>query len=130
MFLLFFVSVRGPLSFTPTVTLFPYTTLFRSGVDVDDEAATDLTGEIFGPRSMTSFKFARVVMASSLPRSRSLERRAQAATRFAIGACTLSMPDRKSTRLTPVTNAHLVCRRLLEKKNTTSHNTHVHDKQS
>src|SRR3546814_6903957 len=25
-------------------------------------------------------------------------------------------PDRKSTRLTPVTNAHLVCRRLLEKK--------------
>src|SRR3546814_8971283 len=26
--------------------------------------------------------------------------------------------DRKSTRLTPVTNAHLVCRLLLEKKNT------------
>src|SRR3546814_6995783 len=25
--------------------------------------------------------------------------------------------DRKSTRLTPVTNAHLVCRLLLEKKN-------------
>src|SRR3546814_8565246 len=29
--------------------------------------------------------------------------------------------DRKSTRLTPVTNAHLVCRLLLEKKN----NNHV-----
>src|SRR3546814_8399686 len=28
--------------------------------------------------------------------------------------------DRKSTRLTPVTNAHLVCRLLLEKKNTNS----------
>src|SRR3546814_2745534 len=27
--------------------------------------------------------------------------------------------DRKSTRLTPVTNAHLVCRLLLEKKKTT-----------
>src|SRR3546814_1062578 len=27
-------------------------------------------------------------------------------------------PDRKSTRLTPVTNAHLVCRLRLEKKNT------------
>src|SRR3546814_2259119 len=27
-------------------------------------------------------------------------------------------PSRKSTRLTPVTNAHLVCRLLLEKKNT------------
>src|SRR3546814_7853235 len=26
-------------------------------------------------------------------------------------------PDRKSTRLTPVTNAHLLCRLLLEKKN-------------
>src|SRR3546814_2667005 len=26
--------------------------------------------------------------------------------------------DRKSTRLTPVTNAHIVCRLLLEKKNT------------
>src|SRR3546814_8157830 len=30
--------------------------------------------------------------------------------------------DRKSTRLTPVTNAHLVCRLLLEKKKTKSHN--------
>src|SRR3546814_6541851 len=29
--------------------------------------------------------------------------------------------DRKSTRLTPVTNAHLVCRLLLEKKNNTKH---------
>src|SRR3546814_5404915 len=28
------------------------------------------------------------------------------------------VPDRKSTRLNPVTNAHLVCRLLLEKKNT------------
>src|SRR3546814_4085288 len=28
--------------------------------------------------------------------------------------------DRKSTRLTPVTNAHLVCRLLLEKQNTTT----------
>src|SRR3546814_7122748 len=30
----------------------------------------------------------------------------------------LSLPGRKSTRLTPVTNAHLVCRLLLEKKKT------------
>src|SRR3546814_6634957 len=29
--------------------------------------------------------------------------------------------DRKSTRLTPVTNAHLVCRLLLEKKNKITH---------
>src|SRR3546814_2165920 len=34
-------------------------------------------------------------------------------------AVTLANVDRKSTRLTPVTNAHLVCRLLLEKKNNT-----------
>src|SRR3546814_5513353 len=32
--------------------------------------------------------------------------------------------DRKSTRLNPVTNAHLVCRLLLEKKKTPGHSTH------
>src|SRR3546814_6223617 len=31
--------------------------------------------------------------------------------------CRAGFPDRKSTRLNPVTNAHLVCRLLLEKKN-------------
>src|SRR3546814_5191277 len=31
-----------------------------------------------------------------------------------------TLTDRKSTRLTPVTNAHLVCRLLLEKKNKTT----------
>src|SRR3546814_5458519 len=31
------------------------------------------------------------------------------------------LSDRKSTRLTPVTNAHLVCRLLLEKKNNNRH---------
>src|SRR3546814_3189467 len=35
--------------------------------------------------------------------------------------------DRKSTRLTPVTNAHLVCRLLLEKKKKPTHrNSHAH----
>src|SRR3546814_1729189 len=36
-------------------------------------------------------------------------------------ASPLRSPDRKSTRLTPVTNAHLVCRLLLEKKKTQTH---------
>src|SRR3546814_3579854 len=35
--------------------------------------------------------------------------------------------DRKSTRLTPVTNAHLVCRLLLEKKKITQHIRHTTD---
>src|SRR3546814_8125792 len=38
---------------------------------------------------------------------------------------TAPLPDRKSTRLNPVTNAHLVCRLLLEKKKNT--NT-IHDR--
>src|SRR3546814_6816968 len=41
---------------------------------------------------------------------RALERKAEADRRL------LDDLDRKSTRLTPVTNAHLVCRLLLEKK--------------
>src|SRR3546814_6543092 len=35
--------------------------------------------------------------------------------------------DRKSTRRTPVTNAHLVCRLLLEKKKIKKNDTHAHD---
>src|SRR3546814_5273743 len=34
--------------------------------------------------------------------------------------------DRKSTRLTPVTNAHLVCRLLLEKKNNQQQHSNCH----
>src|SRR3546814_9956618 len=37
-------------------------------------------------------------------------------------------PDRKSTRLTPVTNAHLVCRLLLEKKNQNKPLRHLRSK--
>src|SRR3546814_9541850 len=33
--------------------------------------------------------------------------------------------DRKSTRLNPVTNAHLVCRLMLEKKQTITHHTQI-----
>src|SRR3546814_1831100 len=40
-------------------------------------------------------------------------------------ASSVSALDRKSTRLNPVTNAHLVCRLLLENKNRTNKNTHT-----
>src|SRR3546814_5611569 len=40
--------------------------------------------------------------------------------REVIAASSLLEGDRKSTRLTPVTNAQLVCRLLLEKKNKTN----------
>src|SRR3546814_5784758 len=45
------------------------------------------------------------------------------ADRSASGAVT-GLLRRKSTRRTPVTNAHLVCRLLLEKKNTQKKETH------
>src|SRR3546814_4528979 len=38
----------------------------------------------------------------------------------------LMAEDRKSTRLNPVTNAHLVCRLLLEKTKTTNTASHSH----
>src|SRR3546814_3554703 len=43
------------------------------------------------------------------------------------GRATDCARDRKSTRLTPVTNAHLVCRLLLEKKKSNTQNMHQTD---
>src|SRR3546814_1614827 len=45
-----------------------------------------------------------------------------AALRFGVGLDEVGQ-DRKSTRLNPVTNAHLVCRLLLEKKKKKHYNT-------
>src|SRR3546814_3935037 len=83
--------IRRPPRSTRTGTLFPYTTLFRS----DDEqigrefarGICDGAGEIV--------RFDHLVPQRIVPQRRR---------------------DRKSTRLNPVTNAHLVCRLLLEKK--------------
>src|SRR3546814_6198110 len=44
---------------------------------------------------------------------------------FLIVVLTPLLLDRKSTRLTPVTNAHLVCRLLLEKKKHNSHTSNM-----
>src|SRR3546814_6595017 len=79
--------IRRPPRSTRTDTLFPYTTLFRSLVD---PAAVKPSSRI--KSRMTAFH----IIATDLQHHHYL--------------------DRKSTRLTPVTNAHLVCRLLLEKK--------------
>src|SRR3546814_8390114 len=79
-FLFFFLMIRRPPRSTRTDTLFPYTTLFRSG-----------GGAHFRRKAPKLFSLG-------------------AAARGGFAA------DRKSTRLNPVTNAHLVCRLLLEKK--------------
>src|SRR3546814_1082185 len=84
--------IRRPPRSTRTDTLFPYTTLFRSSVRSSQ-----------GVPARPAY---RSPPATVLPRRRDHPRAAHAGS-----------PDRKSTRLTPVTNAHIVCRLLLEKKN-------------
>src|SRR3546814_1238051 len=54
--------------------------------------------------------------------------RQTAAALAAVGGGGADEVDRKSTRLTPVTNAHLVCRLLLEKKITKHKQTNKHTK--
>src|SRR3546814_4180582 len=106
---------RRPPSSTRTDTLFPYTTLFRSTDLVGtprpfartDEKVSPRVGLILKPRDNISVygSYSR----SFLPRS---------GDQFLTMSATqqnLAPEDRKSTRLTPVTNAHLVCRLLLEK---------------
>src|SRR3546814_8779493 len=78
--------IPRPPRSTRTDTLFPYTTLFRS--DGDGVAAL-----VLGVRRRR--------------KRRGGEKHAEARA---------GRRDRKSTRLNPVTNAHLVCRLLLETK--------------
>src|SRR3546814_3589298 len=82
--------IRRPPRSTRTDTLFPYTTLFRSGLFAHQVPAR--LGDIGAAADMH------------------LQHQVE------IGGFHLGEADRKSTRLTPVTNAHLVCRLLLEKK--------------
>src|SRR3546814_8960670 len=107
---------RPPRS-TRTDKLFPYTTLFRShgqrrGLDQAD------------PADQRQFALLRNLLrrcegAQELWRglSRPGGRDQPRLGCRQISARPRTREDRKSTRLTPVTNAHLVCRLLLEKKN-------------
>src|SRR2546422_8211481 len=96
MALFFFLMIRRP----PRSTLFPYTTLFRSGAAHGDPgrggAAAQPRGDHVGGG------------ARPLPREPRRRRAAAGAPR----------PDRKSTRLNSQSRLHLVCRLLLEKKKT------------
>src|SRR3546814_8492973 len=105
----FFLRKRRPPRSTRTDTLFPYTTLFRSTlIPVRRRAAT-------------------FVELRTVPRQSSRRGRAYApACRSRRRRRWTSQPPPQMTRMakigrahvcTPVTNAHLVCRLLLEKKN-------------
>src|SRR3546814_7501468 len=90
--------IRRPPRSTRTYTLFPYPTLFLS------------------PRAPLRAAFdAWLRLLAGL--SRAPPQRAQdQALPCVADRRTRARPDRKSTRRTPVTNAHLVCRLLLDKK--------------
>src|SRR3546814_7207013 len=88
---------RAPRS-TRTDTLFPYTTLFRSG------------------QQLCRFDFVEGEFGIGVDRVAHFKERG----RHGVNRVTdiAFQRDRKSTRLNSVTNAHLVCRLLLEKKKT------------
>src|SRR3546814_13243841 len=93
-FVIFFLMIRRPPRSTRTDTLFPYTTLFRS-----HERRRPRRGDLHRPGRLLQTRWPLVC---------GCDRRC--------GRRLAASPDRKSTRLNSVTNAHLVCRLLLEKK--------------
>src|SRR3546814_4502465 len=107
--------IRRPPRSTRTDTLFPYTTLFRSHI------AAISSGRICA--SALTIRYDTLFLLLSVngrfakpfcPRGKEGQPAAQCNWLKGVGIPTGI--DRKSTRLNPVTNAHLVCRLLLEKK--------------
>src|SRR3546814_7562763 len=110
--------IRRPPRSTRTDTLFPYTTLVRSrsrhrrAADRRGRRQPAPLARAVDDRHYPLSAPARLYRAGSRPRPRAWPDREVGGQ--GTGARTR---DRKSTRLNPVTNAHLVCRLLLEKKN-------------
>src|SRR3546814_6318490 len=102
--------IRRPPRSTLTDPPFPYTTLFRSG------PLGASPGDVRGPRDLRG----RWAGGADRGRRAAVDPRARAAgprrRRGAGDGERDGAGDRKSTRLNSVTNAHLVCRLLLEKK--------------
>src|SRR3546814_1846554 len=110
--------IRRPPRSTRTDTLFPYTTLFRSFANHGEigtvpSALIRAFGQCESPRHERRSAPPPLGVFSDC--ALTYDRPRVAASFFPL--------DRKSTRLNPVTNAHLVCRLLLEKKKTKQHIT-------
>src|SRR3546814_958470 len=99
--------IRRPPRSTRTDTLFPYTTLFRSRTGLTHVA------HLGDHRASDGVLYVRILEDDERCVAAKLHRRPNH-----IFSRLLQQGDRKSTRLNPVTNAHLVCR-LLHEKNTT-----------
>src|SRR3546814_9238065 len=108
--------IRRPPRSTRTDTLFPYTTLLRS-CDWTNIRGTGAYIKSIKATSQGVIPYLKIANDVVVAITRSGIRRG--------GTCVFLETwhidieeDRKSTRLNPVTNAHLVCRLLLEKKKT------------
>src|SRR3546814_3864058 len=123
--------IRRPPRATRTDTLFPYTTLFRSVCASRSRSAgsarENSTDRRLGQKSAKRHSFIGIKHLPVKPCARG------AGGFQAVQLCDDAMTavhnrfgprDRKSTRRTPVTNAHLVCRLLLENKNIRVHNVY------
>src|SRR3546814_17325855 len=106
----FFLMLRRPPRSTRTDTLFPYTTLFRSTHAADYHPVAGSFERHLGRAAIR-------IWPPSLDR-RTDGDRALIHQYPSTSLIAFVYLDRKSTRLTPVTNAHLVCRLLIEKKKT------------
>src|SRR3546814_4656086 len=102
LYLFFFLMIRRPPRSTRTDTLFPYTTLFRS-------PKSRKTLPLPSTMSKSSSSFIQSLLQPDQTRMDKLDVRN-------VSLAPASRLDRKSTRLNSITNAHLVCRLLLEKK--------------
>src|SRR3546814_1628709 len=111
--------IRRPPRSTRTDTLFPYATLFRSTLlPLRTKVCRGISGSSPGQlaavgRGLRDRRHERLHPERQRVAVVDREVRRHLAGRAGIGA-----RDRKSTRLNSSTNAHLVCRLLLEKKHT------------
>src|SRR3546814_7672982 len=127
---------RPPPRSTRTAPLFPTTTLFRSTAAADPLIPIEAENKRLDLRKACHFppcSTRRICQAAEfselcLPWFMGVERTHElvlgthevdngGVVHGVIAALKRDLLDRKSTRLNPVTNAHLVCRLLLEKKN-------------
>src|SRR3546814_10309234 len=104
--------IRRPPRSTRTDTLFPYTTLFRSELD-----AVDLAG-MRREHVDADVHRRQVIIEAPVAGERRVEHPAQPMDQHGL----LHQIGRAHVR-TPVTNAHLVCRLLLDTKETTTEHT-------
>src|SRR3546814_8620580 len=114
----FFFLIRRPPRSTRTDTLFPYTTLFRSASRYPARSGgSAVRRKRRGDRSRWRPSPNPFVLSLSKHRSFLSAVQEKDSPSTSSGQTEiLEAPDRKSTRLNSSTNAHLVCRLLLYKK--------------